>query len=304
MFKLSVIICTHNPKEEYINRTLKALRHQLRVDHIWELLIIDNKSKVSLADLIDLSWHPNARIIREDQLGLTPARLRGIAESNAELLVFVDDDNILDPNYLFYAEALASEFPFIGAFGGSIEGEFEVNPPQHLLKYLHYIAVRKVEKDVWSNLYEYKTTPVGAGMVIRRAVAERYAALTHADPNRKLFDRVGDSLNSAGDIDMAFTAIDMGLGCGLFKKLVLHHIIPAGRLSDEYILKLYKSNLISTFRLDSVRGIYKPVSRKNKGILQSAFFYYNFYRHFSSFERKKFQLTIEAEQEIAQFVKG
>ena len=53
-----------------------------------------------LADRFNISWHPNGRHVREDELGLTPARLRGVAEAVAELLVFVDDDNILDPDYL------------------------------------------------------------------------------------------------------------------------------------------------------------------------------------------------------------
>ena len=42
-----------------------------------------------------------------ERLGLTPARLRGIRESRGELLVFVDDDNVLERDYLEVALALA-----------------------------------------------------------------------------------------------------------------------------------------------------------------------------------------------------
>ena len=61
---------------------------------------MDNRSDEPLADRIDLSWHPDAHIVREDTLGLTPARLRGIRESKGDLLVFVDDDNVLDVDFL------------------------------------------------------------------------------------------------------------------------------------------------------------------------------------------------------------
>ena len=48
----------------------------------------------------DMTWHPNGRHIFEGQLGVAYARQRGMREMSADLLVFVDDDNVLDPNYL------------------------------------------------------------------------------------------------------------------------------------------------------------------------------------------------------------
>ena len=92
---LSVIICTHNPRSDYLSRVLQALDSQSLSKESWELLLIDNASEKILSTEIDLSWHPNSRHIREEQLGLTPARLRGIKESVGEILIFVDDDNVL-----------------------------------------------------------------------------------------------------------------------------------------------------------------------------------------------------------------
>ena len=40
----------------------------------WELLLIDNRSDRPLANVYDLSWHPLARDMREEELGLTPDR--------------------------------------------------------------------------------------------------------------------------------------------------------------------------------------------------------------------------------------
>ena len=44
--------------------------------------------------------HPRGRVVREDRLGLTHARTRGIEESSGEVILFVDDDNILREDYL------------------------------------------------------------------------------------------------------------------------------------------------------------------------------------------------------------
>ena len=115
---ISVIICTHNPREDFLRRTLAALRAQTLPTTRWELLLIDNASEKSLSALWDLSWQPNARHLRENELGLTPARLCGIREAKGELLVFVDDDNILASDYLAATAELFSKRADLGVASG------------------------------------------------------------------------------------------------------------------------------------------------------------------------------------------
>src|SRR5271154_1339560 len=98
--EVSVIICTHNPRLHYLRRTLDALAEQTLPKDRWELLLIDNMSREPVSSAWDLSWHPNARHVREEALGLTNARLRGIRESKGEYLVFIDDDNVAAADYL------------------------------------------------------------------------------------------------------------------------------------------------------------------------------------------------------------
>src|SRR3954470_17804241 len=101
--KVSVILCTHNPRFESLQRVLAGLRSQTLPVSDWELLLIDNATPEPLEKTVDLRWHPNGQVIREEQLGLAFARLRGIKESKSDLLVFVDDDNVLEPDYFFHA---------------------------------------------------------------------------------------------------------------------------------------------------------------------------------------------------------
>ena len=166
---VSVVIPTHNPRHDYLARVVDALRQQTLPREQWELLVVDNGSRVPLKagagrqasgsasstaqrdnrsagpqdcrtslpshlstfppfTELDLSWHTNARIVREEELGLTFARLRGFAEAKGELIVMVDDDNVLAPDYLESAVRSAQERPGLGAFGGKCLPEFEVKP--------------------------------------------------------------------------------------------------------------------------------------------------------------------------------
>jgi glycosyltransferase involved in cell wall biosynthesis len=99
MPELSVIICSHNPRP-YLRRVLEALREQTLAREHWKLLLVDYASKDLLASAFDIAWHPNGRHILEKELGLAPARRRGMREATADLFVFADDDNVLDRNYL------------------------------------------------------------------------------------------------------------------------------------------------------------------------------------------------------------
>jgi GT2 family glycosyltransferase len=140
--RVSVIIPTHNPRGDYLARVIDALKQQTLSPEQWELLVVDNASKEMIVGRLDLSWHPHARIVREERLGLTFARLRGFAEAKGELIVMVDDDNVLAPDYLESAVRIAQAHPELGAFGGKCLPEFEVKPEPWLASVTSGLGLR------------------------------------------------------------------------------------------------------------------------------------------------------------------
>ncbi|MEI7912365.1 MAG: glycosyltransferase, partial [Verrucomicrobiota bacterium] len=258
LMKLSVIICTHTPRPDYLRRVLDALRTQSLPANQWELLLIDNASTEALAAKWDLSWHPNGRIIREDQLGLTPARLRGIREAAAEVLVFSDDDTVLDAEYLAEALRICDEWPMLGAWGGQPTPEFETPPPAWAGPYLQMLGLCRTEQDCWSNNYDTHSLPIGAGLCILKSVAIQYATVLQSSAQRSGLDRTGSSLLSGGDTDMALTACDMGMGTARFMALKFAHLIPKARLTLEYLLALREGMVFSHVILDSFRPQISP----------------------------------------------
>ncbi len=255
MPELSVIICTHNPKPAYLRRALTAVQTQTLPLEQWELLLVDNASNEPLASIWDLSWHPQARHVREARLGLTPARLRGIAEVRSDLLVFVDDDNLLRCDFLARALEIAREFPWIGAWGGNVVGEFEQPVPGWARPHLHALALRDVDRDYWSNyLVDNRSLPFGAGLCVRKPVAAAYVRALADRPASMDLDRKGTSLVSAGDIDLALTAYDAGYGTGMFQRLHITHLIPKTRLTVDYLCRLLEGIEYSTHLLRNHRN--------------------------------------------------
>jgi glycosyltransferase involved in cell wall biosynthesis len=252
---LSVVICTHNPRTDYFGRTLEALRGQSLSWAQWELVVVDNRSDQPVAQRFDFSWHPAARIVREEKLGLTPARLRGIREAVGELLIFVDDDNVLDADYLETALRIAQQRPYLGSWSGQCRPGFEEQPAEWTRRYWGNLAIREFAEDKWSNLPRLpETMPCGAGLCVRRAVARHYLEENLSGRRLVQLDRTGASLLSGGDNDLAACACDIGLGVGLVSSLKLTHLIPPVRLTEDYLSRLAEGIYYSAVVLAYVRS--------------------------------------------------
>lgn len=251
--RISVIICTHNPREDYLQRTLEALGQQTLPKEQWELLLIDNASKEPLASKWDLSWHPHGRHVLEEELGLTPARLRGIREAKGDLLVFVDDDNVLDRDYLQQALEITRQMPNLGCFGaGRLEPEFEEEPDDGLRAHTVMLALRTVPEVRWSNVPDDPWVPWGAGLCVTRGVAEQHLKAVSGTKTSSMLDRKGTELNSCGDDEFSWTACAMGYGRGIFPELRVLHLIDRRRVQSEYLLRIAEGHAYSRTILDFI----------------------------------------------------
>ncbi len=255
MSQVSVVICTHNPRQDHLERTLASLKKQGLPQEFWELLVVDNASSTPVAGLHDLAWHANARHVVEPKLGLTMARIRGIAETTSEVILFVDDDNVLAPNYLSTVLAIMRREPQLGVIGaGRLEPEFEERPEPGLMPYTPMLALRSVDASRWSNDPQDQTIPWGAGMAVSRAVADRYRSIILVDPLKQRLDRAGNTLNSCGDDEFSWVACEMGLGKGVFTELQVTHLIGRARTQREYLLRLAEGHAFSRAFLMHIHG--------------------------------------------------
>jgi glycosyltransferase involved in cell wall biosynthesis len=262
MPKLIVIICTHNPRQAFLDETLSALRAQTIPPSQWDLLLVDNASKEPLAARFDLSWHPRPRIVREDTLGTAHARLRALREaeaSDADLLLFVDDDNILAADYIEQGLALEKAWPQLGCWGGQLLARYEAPPPNWLENYKKLLAICPLSTPIWTNkVYSYDVVPPTAGGFIRRSVWRKYLQLVEEQPLRLTLGAKGEDQVRGEDTDLVLSAIDVGLGVGRFPQLSLEHIMPAGRISVAYLENLIAGVALGTALLEYLRHRRRP----------------------------------------------
>ena len=251
VLQASVIICAHNPRSDYFARVLASLRDQTLPLDNWELLIIDNASKMPLAPDWHVSWHPKARHIVESELGVAAARRRGIREARADLIVFVDDDNVLDKTYLTQAVGIGRDWLLLGAWGsGSIQADFEVEPSESVMGFLPYLALREAASPQWSNVAScVQAMPWGAGLCVRKAVAVAYCQSCERS-SIQITGRVGRATLSGEDREIALACCAQGSAFGIFPDLKITHLIPRHRVSEDYIVRLVEGAKLSNLLLD------------------------------------------------------
>jgi hypothetical protein len=245
--RISVIVCTRNPRQDYFRRLIDSLTRQTLPTDEWELLVIDNASDQPLAGAWDLSWHPNARHLREEELGLTAARLRGIKESYGQLIVYVDDDNVIADDYLRLALEIDRDNPYLAVFGsGALDPEFELPPTAEVQRLVPLLGLRRVEQPRWTNNPEDSdSVPWGAGLCVRRSTAMAYAELLDRVPISHLLDRRGQRLFSGGDDLFSWVSARTGYGFGIFPALRITHLVRADRVKPPYLLRLVHDHAYS-----------------------------------------------------------
>jgi len=256
--QVSFIICTYNPDLVLLQRTIQSILCQQGKG---EIIVIDNRSNPKIRRN-DLPKDSRIQLEVEDRPGLTAARIRGARIAREELLIFVDDDNILAPDYSQVAQRLAIDHPDAGVFSANIQGEFITSPKPWMTPYLPYLAINTVAEDRFSSDSKGGTMPVGAGMVVRRHVMMQYASELQSNPMRMALDRNDSSLLAGGDTDIGYTSLSLGLKCGWCKNLNLIHVIPSERLKPQYLRKIVRDVTASHYLLACIHGESTPSKRK------------------------------------------
>ncbi len=244
---LTVVLPTYNPCPARLQRCFRALASQTLKLQDWELLVIDNASAQELAPEPEaIEWHPQARVIQELRQGLTFARIAGIKQAQSDLIICVDDDNLLAPDFLEKAIQFMRLHPEVSVCGGRVLPEFEVEPPVWISDFNRLLALRDfgghdlIMKPDTNSLSYPEAAPIGAGMVIRRAAAMRYANQVEELLQKGILisDRSGTSLGSGGDNDIVLSCLRAGESVAYVAGLSLCHIIPAERLNPAYLSRL------------------------------------------------------------------
>lgn len=195
--RLAIIIPHYNDVARLL-RCLKALQPQLAADV--ELVVVDNASTVSLDPV--RACFPDLRLIVETEKGAAPARNRGIAETTAPLLAFIDSDCLPADDWVEMARVTA-EGGDGDLFGGRVDVFDETPPPRS--------GAEAFEAVFAFNFRDYieRQGFTGAGNLVTR---------------RDVFDAAGGFVNGVSeDREWSMRAVSRGFRLRYVDGLVVSH---------------------------------------------------------------------------------
>jgi glycosyltransferase involved in cell wall biosynthesis len=151
----------------------------LKIPHgvTWELLVVNNNSTDDTESV--LSYYSDKLPLRklfESSPGLSNARNHALREVQGDLIIWTDDDVLVDLNWVGAYVDAANRWPMTSFFGGPIDPWFEGDPPRWLNQIYSRVesafAARNFGQDPF--LLSKGKFPFGANMAMRTNVHKRY----------------------------------------------------------------------------------------------------------------------------------
>lgn len=228
---ISVIICTYN-RSASLKKSLDSLC-SMKVPEgvIWEIIIVDNNShddtRNVVAEFKKNSGLPVSYVIKTEQ-GTNFARNEGIKASKGNILLFTDDDVIVD---IYWLDRCLCAFKVYdtACIGGQVLPLWEKPCPIWLTKELyHVVALLDLGNET---VRLNKSTVWGNNMAFKASVFEKYGYFDTS------IGRKGEKLFAGDETTFIDKLIKGGEYVYHCPDMKVNHYIPGFRIKKSYFRK-------------------------------------------------------------------
>lgn len=227
--KVSVIIPTYK-RPRLVLQALHSLQNQNYT--AFEIIVVDSAVNPETEHTI-MDFNKKARVtvnyICTDSTALHEKRHIGARAAKGDILVFIDDDAICDPNWLSELIKPYSN-PEVGCVGGKILPKWEVEPPKWITheRYRGYLSLL----DWGEEVKELKTPEIyGCNFSIRKSLLFEVGGF-----NPEAF---GDIWLGDGETGLLRKVLSAGYKIVYTPEAIVWHVIPESRLTIEYMKRRF-----------------------------------------------------------------
>ncbi|HVL15173.1 MAG TPA: glycosyltransferase [Gemmata sp.] len=246
--KLTVAICTWN-RSRLLDETLAGLRAVRVPDGVrWEVLVVNNNSTDDTERVLDRHADslPLRRLV-ETQQGHSHARNCALDNTDADWVVWTDDDVIVSENWLASFAETARRHPQAAAVGGPIDPWFPVEPAPELLEAFPVLRGGFIGID-----YGPDERPLAADEPIWGANMAYQTAKVRGLRFNPDLGRVKNALVSGDDADFLARVRDTGAPVFYSPGMRLKHYVDPKRMTEEYLLGFYEGLGVTTARMTKI----------------------------------------------------
>ena len=225
--ELTVLMASRNG-ERVLPRTLGQYCEIESAGVAWKLVIVDNGSTDSTADVIDsFKKHLPIDVLQQSIPGKNRALNTGLAAVEGRLAVITDDDAIPHPGFLAAWGTFLDSRPEYELFGGSIEPLFEVPPPTWMLRSRQLRALMFSERDLPEG-------PTSAGEIYGPNMAVRASIFSRGF---RFDENIGPNASEpdypmGGESDFCHRVASSSAKCWFASQARVFHVVRPAQLSS------------------------------------------------------------------------
>jgi len=222
-----------------------------------EIIVIDNNSSDDTAQVVSryTKNYKNIHYIIEPEVGLSQARNRGINESKADWILYLDDDAIAFPDLVERALYLVNRGDF-DCVGGIYYGYYEGIKPK-------WIPEGYGTKNLYSTfLTECPYTIPSGGIVIYRK-----SMLEYLNGFSSNYGMSGKTKNLGEESELQYRAFKMNYKMGFDPGLKIHHLVKPEYTTLSWFLKRAYLGGKTTIRIVTNENILSTFLRFIKSLL-------------------------------------
>jgi glycosyltransferase involved in cell wall biosynthesis len=234
----SILICTRN-RAAYLGETIREAAAQTLSSGDFEIVVVDNGSTDCTPDVVrecqDAITQVSLRYVVETEVGLSAARNRAIREAVGQILCFLDDDAVPEPEWLeWLIRAYTAGGPRVMCVGGAIIPIYEIAMPIWFPQEMEFTFKPKITCAELHSVV-YPCYPYGANLSIR-AEAVRLVGMFNTSLGYN-----GQNLIPCEETELLLRLEKAGYKIIMETRAVVRHNIPAKRLTRDYLRVLYYS---------------------------------------------------------------
>lgn len=234
--QVDIAICTWN-RCELLAQTLKSFSELIIPESVQlQVLVVDNHSTDRTPEVIrnfqSTAFAQRCSVVSltEHQQGHTFSRNRAIGSATGDLILWTDDDVIVDSGWIEKYVSAANNSPNHSFWGSVIEPRFPSGMPQWIERNWEILRGCFAHRDLGEEQLEFTDSklPYGANFAIRTSVQKEFA-----------FDfelgRRGDEVLGEDELDLMRRMIAAG-HCGHWiPGATVEHVIPPERATEQYV---------------------------------------------------------------------
>jgi len=239
--KVDIAVCTLN-RAMLLQKTLESIKRlivpfqvQLRV------VLVDNGSTDETSNVLQafaadekFTKRHKVLLLDEPERGHTRARNRAVEHVDSDLLIWTDDDVLLDAFLVQRYVEFADSNPDTAFFGGKIAPDFEVTPKDWITENWDKLKGCFAERDLGDEPMPFSkdTLPYGANFAIRTNVQRQF----QFDVN---LGRRGQLVNGEDELEMMRRVLEADYSGQWVPGACVQHFIDRSRMTELWVREYF-----------------------------------------------------------------